>query len=771
MTTAPVTESAQSTNLRRFWDAFVLWHMTLDSPHPDIAHGLRTAVGIFVPIVVGWTQHHISWGVLIALTTFWVLLCDTGGAYRDKAAAMAISSLAIIAAFVVGAWACQSTVTHIAGIFVWLSIAALLGVGGNAAAQAGLMSSTMFLVSVALFVPGEFWIRTELCCLGALWAILLSLALWPLHAASPLFDALETSYLKLAELLEGFWSGTPAGNRPVSNVSFALAYDSFITQLENTRSTWGAIRSRRAGPSARSLQLLRLIELLDRIGGLVIALRQLTGRLEESPNRSKIIEELHSVTTDLFIIVRILARSIPKRGRTLDSVGTDVALKKVEDRLQALFAAGKGEQTQSTSNLELENTALNLIRQIRKAKRLIANLEAHREEREAVPEVRPEPATEPFRFWKAVWSNLSFESDGFRHALRLGFIAVTGETIATVLHLPRGYWIAVTVLFILKPNFGGTLQRAVLRFTGTVLGGLIAAALSLTIQEDIILIAILPVLAFVALSVRPINYGLYTLALTPMIMVMLDVGHTATWETSFVRVADTFVGGILAVVGGYLLFPVWEKQKLPGALATVLKANADFLRAILSRPPAEAKEEEARQQLRRKARKAGLAVANAATLGQRVMSEPTRVGSEVESSLAAINDARDVLHILSAIMESQALSLSDDLRRLGMDLADFLEELATAIITNQPAPRSPDLASWKDRLYQWRDDSGSGIDASRHEWLITQFEALIDAIEALHSALFRLHAAEEGEHEQSRRNGKEADPPRRMAKAALGGDR
>jgi Fusaric acid resistance protein family len=305
----------------------------------------------------------------------------------------------------------------------------------------------------------------------------------------------------------------------------------------------------------------------------------------------------------------------------------------------------------------------------------------------------------------------------------------------------------VTILFILKPNFGGTLQRAVLRLTGTVLGGLIAAALSLTIQEDIILIAILPVLAFVALSVRPINYGLYTLALTPMIMVMLDVGHTATWETSFVRVADTFVGGILAVVGGYLLFPVWEKQKLPGALATVLKANADFLRAILSGPSGEAKEEEGRQQLRRKARKAGLVVANAATLGQRVMSEPTRVGSEVESSLAAINDARDILHILSAIMESQTPSLSDNLCRLGMDLADFLEELATAIITNEPAPPSPDLASWKDRLHQGRGDSSSGVDSSRHEWLITQFEALIDAIEALHSALFRLRAAEESVHE------------------------
>jgi uncharacterized membrane protein YccC len=152
--------------------------------------------------------------------------------------------------------------------------------------------------------------------------------------------------------------------------------------------------------------------------------------------------------------------------------------------------------------------------------------------------------------------------------------------------------IFVPILFILKPNFGGTLQRAALRFTGTVLGGLIAAAVSLTIREDVILIGILPVLAFIALSVRPINYGLYTLALTPMIMVMLDVGHTANWATSFLRVLHTFIGGILAVLGGYLLFPIWEKQKLPGELAVAVKANADFFGRSSADPWRKTKERE-----------------------------------------------------------------------------------------------------------------------------------------------------------------------------------
>src|ERR1700730_12350270 len=742
MTTSTMESGQNRDRLRHIWDAFVSWHMTVDSPYPDMAEGLRMAVGIFVPILIGWEHGHISWGVLVALTTFWVLLCDTGGSYRNKAVSMAVAALAIIAAFVVGAWACQSNLTHLLGIFVWLSVAALVGITGSAAAQAGLMSSTMFIVSVALYVPGEFWIRTGLCCLGALWAMVLSLALWPLQTSTPVFKAPEISYLKLAELLEAFWSGTSA-DRPVNNINFALAFDSFITQLENTRKIWGAIRARRAGPSARSIQLLRLIELLDRIGGSVVALRQLLGRLDENPRRAAIMQELHSLTADLVMIVHTLARSIPKRGRTLDSKQIDAALKKAEERIETLFGTESSGRDPLYSNPELKNTALNLVKQIRKATKVIANLESNRDEKDTPTEVSSEPETKPFRFWRTIRNNLSFESDGFRHALRLGVIAVLGETIATVLHLPRGYWITVTILFILKPNFGGTLQRAVLRLTGTVLGGLIAAALSLTIQEEVILIAILPVLAFAALSVRPINYGLYTLALTPMIMVMLDVGHTATWETSFLRVIHTFVGGILAVVGGYLLFPVWEKQKLPGELAAAIKANADFLRAILTKSLAESNGERTWRQLQRKA---GLALANAMTVGQRVLSEPTHLGGEVESSLAVINDARDIFQILSAIMESHAPSsgLSENLRALGIDLADFLDELATSVPPDQSFSRSPDVTGWKERLHQEQahGSADSPTDAAAdlaREWLITQFDALIDAIQALYSAICRLH--------------------------------
>ena len=95
------------------------------------------------------------------------------------------------------------------------------------------------------------------------------------------------------------------------------------------------------------------------------------------------------------------------------------------------------------------------------------------------PEARFGPRPKTFDPLVEIRNNLSFRSNSFRHALRLGVATVIGGLLAAAEHLIRGYWIPMTVVIVLKPNFGGTLQRSVQRITGTVLGALLAALLML----------------------------------------------------------------------------------------------------------------------------------------------------------------------------------------------------------------------------------------------------------------------------------------------------
>jgi hypothetical protein len=186
--------------LKRAWHWFLSLHSEIATTQLEWAEGLRAAVGITIPAAVGLLADHLVWGILCSFATLWILMCDVGGAYRQKAINLVASAVTILCAFVFGGWMIQSATNYIIGTFLWVSLAALIGVAGNAAAQVGLVSSTIVVTSVVLFVPSEFAIRSVLCVIGFFWALALSLALWPVRPFSPLFRALSDSCVKLADL-------------------------------------------------------------------------------------------------------------------------------------------------------------------------------------------------------------------------------------------------------------------------------------------------------------------------------------------------------------------------------------------------------------------------------------------------------------------------------------------------------------------------------------------------------------------------------------------
>src|SRR5258707_1924262 len=135
------------------------------------------------------------------------------------------------------------------------------------------------------------------------------------------------------------------------------------------------------------------------------------------------------------------------------------------------------------------------------------------------------PKIERFKFIEEIQNNLSFQSSTFRDALKLAASTVLAGVIASAFHLTRGYWIPITVVVVLKPNFGGTLHRAVQRITGPVAGALLAALILWFIHDPVWLLVILAGISFATFTLRWATYVAFSMALTPMIMVMLDLAH------------------------------------------------------------------------------------------------------------------------------------------------------------------------------------------------------------------------------------------------------
>jgi uncharacterized membrane protein YccC len=645
-----------------------------------------------IPIAIGLLANHLVWGNLCAFGTFWVLSCDVGGAYRQKAINLAASGLAIMGAFIFGGWLIESVTNYIIGVFLWVSSAALIGVAGNAAAQAGLVSSTIVVTSVVLFVPSEFSVRLLLCLIGCCWALLLSLALWPLRPYSPLFEALSASCGKLADLADAFWSGAATPERAPTNLEFAVAYDAFISSLERSRNIWGAVRAHRAGPNLRSMQLLTLIEQLDDIARTLVTLREELNLVGQEQSFDEFREGFANLTHSLSHLIREIAGAVAARGRNVDPT----ILEHVFQKLDRALTAEAQKQT-LFQRKELQRTTRHLIEEASSLAEIVSELKSGQPSFREPPEARFGPRPKRFDPIAEIGNNLSLRSSSFRYALRLGVTTAIAGLIASAIHLVRGYWIPMTVVIVMKPNFGGTLQRAVQRITGTVLGALVAAVLLLALKNPWLLLAALAVLAFATFALRNRNYTLFSLALTPMIMLMLDIAHPISVTDSFLRIVHTIIGSFLALLSGYLLFPMWESHCLPLHIAEAFRAEAVFLRAL--RDAIYGKKDRPISEYRRDA---ALAVSNAATAGQRLLSEPPNRRGDVESSLAAVNYCRRILHALAAISDyptREPVQLeSDDLTRLVEALAKGLDDLAASLEKGTDPGRLVDSSEILERV-------------------------------------------------------------------------
>ena len=107
--------------------------------------------------------------------------------------------------------------------------------------------------------------------------------------------------------------------------------------------------------------------------------------------------------------------------------------------------------------------------------------------------------------------------------------------------------------------------------------------------------------------------------LTPFIVLLLDTVQPGDWEVAAVRSLDTVIGGLLALFAGYLLWPSWERERLPEQLARTIAANRDYFLGVVAGYRGQTSDPGVLRSARRQAQ---LENANAAAAFQRLLSEP-----------------------------------------------------------------------------------------------------------------------------------------------------
>jgi hypothetical protein len=152
--------------------------------------------------------------------------------------------------------------------------------------------------------------------------------------------------------------------------------------------------------------------------------------------------------------------------------------------------------------------------------------------------------------------NLTLASVNARHALRFGSALAIGVAAYWLLDMEdHGFWIPLTILFVLRPQRDETFRRLVLRALGTAAGLIVASLLSEWLQSDAIALALVLTLATgFAYGLLTVQYALFTMAITVYAVVLADTLGEPTLEAAGQRGLATAIGIGIA----FLSFLVWS---------------------------------------------------------------------------------------------------------------------------------------------------------------------------------------------------------------------
>jgi uncharacterized membrane protein YccC len=184
---------------------------------------------------------------------------------------------------------------------------------------------------------------------------------------------------------------------------------------------------------------------------------------------------------------------------------------------------------------------------------------AGRRSRRGAPGAVPRPR--PLRSLRA---ELTWNSSVFRHAARLSAALVVAGIVYRGLSLGRGYWVPLTVLMVLKPDYGTTVTRGIARAAGTMAGVIVAwLVVTLFSPPADAIVVLLVLLAGAAYAVFPANYALFSLLLAVLIALLAE-----------------FSGG--SPVGAIMLWPTREAPRTLDRLRAYVAAEGEWLDAILT---------------------------------------------------------------------------------------------------------------------------------------------------------------------------------------------
>ncbi|MFC9590699.1 FUSC family protein [Streptomyces sp. NPDC056944] len=483
---------------------------------------VRASVALSVPLAVGLAADRPAYGALVSMGALSGVIGDTADAYRMRVYNIAVPQLFGALGVTLGTLVFGQGWLAVAALTVVALVSGMISSIGAVASVSGLLLLLNAVVGAGLPMPDPWWMAPALLTLGGLFVLVLTLLGWPMRRAAPEREAVAATYRTVAELYEATGTAAYDEKRQAVTASLNQSYD--------------LVLARRARQHGRAPSLVRVLAQLNVVIPLV----------EAAPAAHLRARLVGPLSPAIPAGVRDLADAV-EEGRTgdpdLDLPVPERPAEKAVDHALRHAAAVVHKSDPDPYNVD------------------------DRLGRPAALRVRVRRATRAVLFSEASW----------RYGLRLALCIGLAQALVSLIAVPRSYWVALTVTFVMKPDFGSVFSRAVLRAAGTAAGLVLAALVLSQVPRGWWDVPVMVVLAALIPAFSAKGYAFQTAAITPVILLLSDTLNHQGFDLVLPRLYDSLIGCGIALVAGYLLWPESWHARIGDRLADAVADTAAYV--------------------------------------------------------------------------------------------------------------------------------------------------------------------------------------------------
>ena len=706
---APRSDAAHA-----FWQILTHFDSTKLSTH----RAFRNAIGVVLPLIAGFALQMPRGGLVVASGALNVSYSDGSDPYSGRAKRMLASSVICAIAVFAGAISGRHQIFAIVLASVWAFIAGMFVAIGGAAPDLGVVSLVTLLIYAAQPLTSHQAAMSGILALaGGLLQTALSVALWPVRRYDPERRALASFYLELAERAAAPLNALSAPLASIHSEQAQEALSGLGRDPGADSMRYRALLNQGERMRLSLLMLLRLRLRMERESREYPGIEVLSGYLEVA---SQVLREISTL-----LFPSPVARQQEKDQdavNALDQRATQLREQEAATLPSFLGAVAKDAIFQMDALGGQLRTALDLARN----NVSLGGLSASQ------PLVRQTWRENAGSCIEALRGNLTLQSSTYRHALRLAVLVALGDIVGRSVSWRRTYWLPMTIVLVLKPEFTATFSRGLLRIVGTIVGLLLATGLFHVFHPGVALQVIL-IFVFVYLLrwLGPANYGIFGIVVSALIVLLLAITGVSPRDVIWARAINTVVGGTLALLA-YRLWPTWERTWVSERIAQMLDAYRDYFRALSQ---LDARADSSTPELERSRRAARSARANLEASIDRLSSEPGTTREQMSRLNAALASSHRFIHAAMAldaiVSQDSSLSNSPPFKIFASHVEKTFMLLASALRGVRVISRDlPDLRE-EHRLMVQARTAGADASSARFDSINVETDRITNSVNTL----------------------------------------